>query len=128
MSTPSKNGRGERITPPDATTPSQYAHQDHSFNLQILIEMQRSIGQLSESIQNLDKRIDRMENNIDKRIDRMENNQEKKFSDMDSSLGNVKTIIAIAGAIITLLVAVGGFFANKAWDVAANHIEFNIKK
>lgn len=128
MGTPSRSGRGGNVQPPEATTPSQYSHQDHSFNLQMLIEMQRSIGQIGESIQNLDKRIDRLDSNIDKRIDRFEAAQEKRSSDMESSLSNIKTIIAVSGAIIALVVAVGGFFANKAWDIAANHIEFNVKK
>jgi len=113
MSDPMQNSKESATPPIPQSTPSQYAHPEHSFNLQILIELQRSNGQISEAIKNIDKRLDKMDN---------------RFSELESSMSNVKTTLAISAVVIAILLSVGGFMANKAWDIAVNHIEISLKK
>jgi len=106
-------GKSDSSAPMQQSTPPTYSHSEHSFNLQILIEMQKSIGQLGEAIRNIDKKQDK---------------HDQAFESLESAMQNVKTTMAIAAVVLTIVLAVGGFFANKAWDIAVNHIEISVKK
>ena len=88
---------GGNYTPPPPTPGGGYTNPDqHSFMLQSIMEMQRSIGAMESSINTM-----------------TESNREqcKKID----TLG--KRFAWAAGAVITAL-AVGGYFIDKMWDVA----------
>ena len=64
---------------------------DHSFTLQAIMEIQKSIGGLSEKIGDLEGKIDA---------------QGKK-------LNQISHIITASGAVLAVLVAVGSFFSDE---------------
>lgn len=94
---------------PQAGTPSPVfsGHQDHSFTLQAVMEMQKSLGQLTGEITALTNSVDKLDT---------------KVSKLDEKLSGVTHKVYAAGVVISILVLVGGFFVNKAWDMAASHL------
>jgi hypothetical protein len=102
---------------PPASTPANYSHQDHSVTLQMLMELQKSTGQIAESIAQLDKRVERSEDK-----------SEARFNSLESAMSDVKLKIGIAVAVLAIVMAVSGFFINKAWDAIADRVEISIKK
>lgn len=89
------------------------ANQDHSFTLQMIMELQRSIGQLSESVAQIHRDTGKIETRLDK---------------IDASMSSVKTTITVAGIVLTIIIAISGFFVDKVWDSVASHIDISVKK
>lgn len=85
-----------------------YGQSDHSFTLQAIMELQKSNGQLTEAVHRLRESIEKQ----DARLDRME-----------TTLSGVTHKIYAAGVVLAILVVIGGFMVNKAWDIAMMHIE-----
>ena len=86
---------------PTPTTPQDYPRStpplssvDHSWVLQTTIEMQKSLGQLSQSIS-------------DMRADIKEHGEK---------LAKFERILYAVSVVGALLVVVGGFLINKLWD------------
>jgi t-SNARE complex subunit (syntaxin) len=47
---------------------------------------------------------------------------------IDASMSSVKTTITVAGIVLTIIIAISGFFVDKAWDSVVNHIDISVKK
>ncbi len=86
-------------TPPEST-PKQIGHHDNWLILQ-LGEMGGDIKALTQSINHLSEKIDRIERNNESIQNKVEGLDKKIYA---------------ATAIIALVVGVGGYFANKAID------------
>jgi hypothetical protein len=86
---------------------------DHSFTLQAVMEMQRSMGQQTEAIHQLGRTI----NALDSRA-----------KSVEDELSKVNTRLAIAASILTILLVVGGYIIDKVWDSAWVLIADQIKK
>ncbi|MFU8789879.1 MAG: hypothetical protein ACNA7G_12690 [Methylobacter sp.] len=76
---------------------------DHSFTLQAVMEMQRSIGQLTEAINQLGRSVDTLDN---------------RTKSVEEEVSKVNTRLAIAAAILALLLVAGGYVIDKVWDSA----------
>jgi hypothetical protein len=83
------------------------AHQDHSFTLQAIMELQKSSGKVEAALLANTSAIEK----LDAKIDRVE-----------EKLSGVTHKIYAASVVVALLIAVGAFVVNKAWDVAAGHL------
>ena len=90
-----------------SVTPQGFSHSEHSFTLQAVMELQKSTGQLTSSVDSLKHAIDK---------------QDKKLSDIESTVTNVEKKIYAAIVVLTILVAVGGFVVNKSWDLMVKQI------
>ncbi|GAB1393341.1 hypothetical protein MASR1M60_15040 [Rhodocyclaceae bacterium] len=106
------NNQNANTTPQDAgvgtsTPPSFSGHHDHSFTLQAIMELQKTVGQLSAEIKALAAASEKAAGKLDKIEDKVSGVTHKLYA---------------AGVVITILLVVGGFIINKAWDMAANHI------
>jgi len=91
---------------PEATTPSEsavpYQHPaDHSWNLQILLDLKGSVGEIKEAISTL-----------------------KKDSETQSKkLDSISHQIYAAWAVLIVLLGIGGFLLDKFWNVIAKIVE-----
>jgi hypothetical protein len=85
---------------------------DHSFTLQAIMEQQKAIGQLTESVNNLNKSITELAGKIEKD---------------DEKLSGVTHKIYAAGVVLAIVLVCGGFIVNKAWDMMAVQIISNVK-
>ena len=120
MSTQNNRGRSTRepaSANPPTTTPDNYSTHDHSFTLQLIMELQRSVGQLAESVNQTHRQLERFEDKADRRFDGIE-----------SAMSGVKITIAAAGVVLAIVIAISGFFVDKAWDSVASHIDISVKK
>jgi|GEM_PF-5079569 len=113
MNTQNNNDRGTEPVRPATTTPTNYSTQDHSFTLQLIMELQRSIGQVAESVAQGHRDSQRIESKLDT---------------LDASMTSVKVTITVAGVVLAIIIAISGFFIDKAWDVISNHVEISVKK
>lgn len=66
------------------------------------MELQRSTGQLTEAVNALKCSIEKVEG---------------RMGSMEEKLSGVTHKIYAAGVVIAIVIAVGGFFVNKAWDL-----------
>jgi len=103
--------RGRLNAPSSTTQPT--SNQDYSFTLQMIMELQRSVGQVSESVAQIHRETGKIESKINK---------------LESSMSSVKTTITVAGIVLTIIIAISGFFVDKVWDSVANHIDISVKK
>jgi hypothetical protein len=116
-----------RKTPalPDATPavvgiePVPYtSHQDHSFTLQAIMELQKSVGALEAKQDTLIMAIREQGDRVEKTLDRIG----ERIGKVEKELSEITKKIYAASAILAFLVAVGAFFVDKAWDMATIHL------
>jgi hypothetical protein len=105
--TPSQNSMLEGVPSSSASTTPSFGNHDHSFTLQAIMEMQKSIGALQASSNNVSSSVDTLSKKLDK---------------TDEKLSGVTHKIYGATAVLAILVALGGFVVNKAWDLMASQI------
>ncbi|MDR6984513.1 hypothetical protein J2X32_003157 [Rheinheimera pacifica] len=86
----------------EGVTPSHMHGGEHSFTIQMIFELQKSMGQLLA-------KVDALNTNSEKQQDKLDKIEEK--------LSTVTHKIYAAGVVLAILVVVGGFFVNKAWDM-----------
>lgn len=91
---------------PSVTPPFSGSH-DHSFTLQAIMELQKSNGQVSADIKTLTASIDKLSGKVEKIEDKVSAVTHKLYA---------------AGVVLAILLVVGGWIINKAWDMAAGHI------
>jgi len=100
MTARKSGGEREQGTPtiPEGT-PGPYIHPDqHSWLLQTTLETQKTITQLAE-------RVDALREDV---------------KDHRSTLQHIQRVMYAAYAVGLLLIVVGGFLLNKAWDPIMN--------
>lgn len=90
------------------TTPMNAGLADHSFTLQAIMDIQKSNGQLTEAVSSLRLSIDK----LDSKLDRVE-----------GTVSGVTHKIYAAGVVLAILVALGGFMVNKAWDLMVKQVQ-----
>lgn len=110
---------------PAQVTPAMGQHigGDHSFTLQAIMELQRSTGELRSSVQSLKESIEKLDANIERSQQRMEG----RIDRFDEKISGVTHKIYAAGVVLVILLAVGGFIVNKAWDLMAEQITIQKK-
>lgn len=98
----------DQNTVPDApmTTPPA-SGMDHSFSLQMLMEIQRAIGTLSSEVSGLHAEAEKASQKLDR---------------LEEKISGVTHKIFAASAVVVVLLGIGGFLLNKAWDMAAGHL------
>ena len=98
------------IAPPHLpdSRPPIYQNHDHSFTLQTVMEMQKSVGQLTEAVCALRSSIDKQSNRMEK---------------LEDKLSDVTHKLYAAGVILVALLAFGGFIVDKAWDLMVDQIK-----
>lgn len=112
MATGQRPKSSEQSTPDvtgDIATPQHFINADHSFTLQTVMELQKSTGQLTECINSLRSSVDK---------------QTTKLEKLEDKLSSVTHKIYAASVVLTIMVAVGGFIVNKAWNLMAQQITF----
>lgn len=82
---------------PNVLPPAHVGGHDHSFTLQAIMEMQRTLGQLVEATESLKRSADE---------------QRKEIKGHGY-------IIAGASAATTVVLMIGGYFIDKMWDKLA---------
>ena len=92
------------------TTPSTVGYVDHSFTLQAIFDLQKSTGQLTEAVTALRRSVDKIDNKLDK---------------IEEKVSGVTHKIYAAGVVLLILVTIGGFIVNKAWDLMAKQIQIS---
>lgn len=110
---------------PAQVTPAmgQYVGGDHSFTLQAIMELQRSTGELRSSVQSLKESIEKLDSNIERSLQRVDSRMDR----FDEKVSGVTHKIYAAGVVLLILLAVGGFIVNKAWDLMAEQITIQKK-
>lgn len=92
---------GADQTPPKMPEgPPTLSHLDHSWSLQAIMEMQKTLGELSASIKSLETAVNKQA----------------------AAIGNIKLILAGAAGAVTVILAVGGFIIDKLGDKIATLI------
>ncbi len=86
---------------------------DYSFTLQAIMDMQKSVGQLTEAINGL------KESSLE---------QKKTTELLSEKLSGVTHKIYAAGIVLAILVAIGGFIVDKAADLAIEQIKASSAK
>lgn len=95
-------------TPQDAGAPPHFSgHHDHSFTLQAIMELQKSVGQISAEVKALAVASEKIDGKLDK---------------IEEKVSGVTHKLYAAGVVMTILLVIGGFLINKAWDMAASHV------
>lgn len=113
MSTPRRKPEAEQIPAqqPQVTPSPQSSSMPHgidpAFIWTQLAELIRCNGTILESQRQLQSSMDRLLEKVDKIEDKVSGITHKVYA---------------AGVVLTILVVVGGFFINKAWDMAAGHM------
>lgn len=107
MAATSRRQKTPDATPESPVSVPTYSSPGHDFTLQAVMEMQKSVGQLTGEITALSSAVEKLDT---------------KLSKLDEKLSGVTHKVYAAGVVISILVLVGGFFVNKAWDMAASHL------
>ena len=98
----------------------QRQNSEQSATLQTIMELQRGIGQLTESVNSLRTSIERQE----MRFDRFES----KVDDKLNQLSDIKTSLFFAGIVLLIVLIVGGFLVNKSWDLMVKTVTVSASK
>jgi hypothetical protein len=88
------------------STPPQYAMVDYSFTLQAVMELQKSVGQLTARFDEFDKKLDRQSDKLD-RVNRQ---------------------MYAAWAVLIVLGVIGGFLINHLWGPISNLLAQALKE
>ena len=103
--------RSKVATTPDIsefkTTPQSFVTSEYSFLLQMVMELQKSTGQLTEAVNSLKLAIE---------------NQNSRYNRIEEKLSGVTHKIYAAGVVLAILLVVGGWFFNKAWDLMVKQL------
>lgn len=71
------------------------------------MELQRSTGELTATVKSLKDAVEKLESKVDK---------------VEDKVSSVTHKIYAAGVVLGILVVVGGFIVNKAWDLMASQL------
>lgn len=117
MATSRKNSAASHAsTPPDApsgaTTPHGYAgHNDHSFTLQAIMEMQKSVGALESAVNGLTTQI---------------GSQKQSMDDLKKKVGHVEKVMYAAGVILLIGLSLAGWLLSTAKDFAMTYYKASL--
>lgn len=91
-----------------SVTPPFSGHHDHSFTLQTVMALQKSVGELTGEIRAMNASIGRVETKLDK---------------LEDKVSAVTHKIYAAGVVLTIAMAAGAFFVNKIADLAIDQLK-----
>lgn len=107
----SQSQKSQELSTPDKysspITPQSHGQPRHDFTLQTIMALQKSTGQLTAAVESLKESIDK---------------QDKKVTKLEETISGVTHKIYAATAVLVILVAIGSFMVNKAWDLMAKSI------
>ena len=100
--TPRERAGSEQVPPTryPETTPVQYPGSGYDFTLQAVIEMQRTLGEISQSVRDMSGKIEKHEAKLDR----------------------ISHVIYAAAVVIAIAVSVGAWILNKGADVVIHKI------
>lgn len=111
--TPSK---ARESTPPEtvasSTPPAYSGHHDHSFTLQAVMEMQKSIGSLESTVATLVSKLDANKASMD---------------ELKKKVGTVEKVIYASGVVLILALSLGGWMLNTAKDFAMTYYKASLE-
>lgn len=123
-------------TPHPASTPVTHTatHMvDHSFTLQAIMEMQKTIGALSSQLEAISRQNDRIEARLDKaeaklggHMDKLEAKVGERMGKVEESVSDMKRTLFAAGVVLAIAGTVGGFAINKVVDLAIYQLKAKI--
>ncbi|PJI50814.1 MAG: hypothetical protein CTR55_00515 [Pseudomonas sp.] len=99
-------------------TPQGYGLPDHSFTLQTIMELQKSMGTLTGQVQHLSTLIERLESASKDST----NKHETKLEALSDAVQEVKTKISLTSKIAAIVVAGILFLIGGAWSLAQSTI------
>lgn len=113
MNTPSNKGHTksesfQRQQPPPPSPHNPSTPQNHDFVMMAIMEMKKELGGISSDLRTLSK--------IESRLDKIE-----------ESVSAISKQMYAAWVVIVIALAIGGFFIDKLWDTAAEHITISTK-
>ncbi len=98
------------------------------------MELQKSTGQLTEcvnslrlSIEKQEERSDRMEERLSARIERLEEKLSSRIDRVEEKLSGVTHKLYAAGVVIAIVLTLGWFVANKAWDSLSQRLTLSVE-
>jgi hypothetical protein len=86
--------------------------QNHDFILIAIMEMKKDLGTISSQILHISENQRKSDSRLEK---------------IEESLNSITKKQYAAWIVISIIVVLGGFFINKIWDAASDHIEISIK-
>ncbi|MDP3230721.1 MAG: hypothetical protein Q8N13_22490 [Acidovorax sp.] len=112
------------------TTPSGQGGGDYSpFVWKQLGDIQQALGRIEASVQQLAvenaktaQAIERVREHVDGKLERAGEKVDSKLDKFEGTLSGVTHKIYAAGVVLAILVAVGAFVVNKAWDLMAKAV------
>lgn len=112
MSTPNRTGQGKssgyQPQNPNPAPHNPSSPQNMDFVMMAIMDMKKELGCISSELKSLPK--------IESRLDRIED-----------SISTISKHLYAAWVVIGISIVVGGFFIDKVWDVAADHIVISTK-
>jgi hypothetical protein len=102
---PREGGRETNPSRFPDTTPQVYPGSDYSFTLQAVMEMQKSVGALSEAVKSLQHQATKYED---------------KLGEVAKDVHTVKITARIIGVVLASAIAFAGWSIGKAVDIFVN--------
>ena len=106
-----RSHKTEQTTTPEgvggSVTPEYVTGSDHSFTLQAVMDLHKSTGALTAT-------VDALLCSIEK--------QDGKISALEVTVGNVTKKIYAVGVVLAIVVAVGAFMIDKTWVIMVQQI------
>ena len=93
------------------STPDSYSHPGYDYQLQAIMELKGSMGELTSSVNSLKESIDK---------------QETKLDCLEGKVASISNKIIFATAIFIVFIAIGGFVFNIAKDMMLIAMEKNV--
>ncbi|MDR0672892.1 MAG: hypothetical protein LBF93_04345 [Zoogloeaceae bacterium] len=116
----------EPATPSVEVPPPYTGHHDHSFTLQAIMELKGSMGKIesaieanTRAIEKLDVRQERDMGRLEAKIGQRIEKVDARIDAIEKNLSGVTHKIYAAGVVLFIVLSVGAFFVNKAWDMVA---------
>lgn len=110
--------------PSTYTEPDDYASPNHDYQLQLTMQLQKTVASLETKIDFLTSAITKFEESVEKRFDKneskLESNHDKldgKFESLQDKVNGQGWVIKTAGVVLTILLSTGVFLLNKGIDI-----------
>ena len=105
---PRRTDEQDTVAPqPQVAPPFGAGMPGHDFTLQAVMDLKGSVGELSSTTKSLQIAIEKLGDKVEK---------------LDDKLSAVTHKIYAASVVLVILLGVGGFLVNKAWDMMAMQI------
>lgn len=96
-----------------SSTPGAYGGHDHSFTLQMIMELQRSSGAIETQLKALGAQLEK----IEQRHSKADEKTDLKIDKLDDSLRGVQNKISVLSKLAVILFAAAVLVGGVAWTV-----------